>query len=111
MIGVEHGAFNPDGYICLQDNVYRICAPNPADTKEMTACIFWTKISSTDTSPTWDKVVSIYLSYIYKFIVTNNMQFGAVVYNLEQLDTTFNQDNDQIVDYIKATIANVKYVL
>ena len=55
--GVKHGAFNNEGYICIKDNTYHICAPTPADTK-MRACIFWTKTFPEDTSPTWDKVVS-----------------------------------------------------
>jgi hypothetical protein len=55
--GVEHGAFTNDDYICTKDNTYRICAPTSADTG-MSACIFWTKTSPEDTSPTWDKVVS-----------------------------------------------------
>lgn len=55
--GVEHKAFTNEGYICIKDNTYRICAPTPHDT-QMRACIFWTKTSPEDTSPTWDKVVS-----------------------------------------------------
>jgi hypothetical protein len=58
IMGVEHNTFNKDGYICLQENTYRICAPNLPDTDKMTACIFWTKTSPTDTLPTWEKVVS-----------------------------------------------------
>jgi hypothetical protein len=55
--GVERGAFTNDGYICTRDDTYHICAPTSADTR-MRACIFWTKTSPEDTSPTWDKVVS-----------------------------------------------------
>ena len=58
--GVEHKAFTNDGHICTKDNNYHICAPTSAD-KRMRACIFWTKSSPEDTSPTWDKVVSKFL--------------------------------------------------
>ena len=57
--GVENGAFTDDEYICIKDNTHRICAPNSGT--QMIACIFWTRASPEDTSPTWDKVVSIFL--------------------------------------------------
>jgi hypothetical protein len=51
LLGLDHGAFDQDGYICLKDNTYRICAPLPPETDRMVGCIFWTKTSPTDTSP------------------------------------------------------------
>ncbi len=72
-MGVKHGAFSNDGYICLQDNTYRICAPLPSDTHEMTSCIFWTKLSSTDNLPTWEKVVSGLLLLFMLYVIKINV--------------------------------------
>lgn len=57
-MGLKHGAFVEGKYICLQDITYRICAP--LDETRMSACIFWTKTSSKDVTPTWEKVVSLF---------------------------------------------------
>ena len=56
-MGLQHDAFEAEEYICLENITYRICAP-PDETAGMCACIFWTKTSSSDVTPTWDKVVS-----------------------------------------------------
>ncbi len=56
--GIANSAFAEDGYICLQNKTYRICAPLPSESRKMVSIIFWTKMSSMDTSPTWEKVVS-----------------------------------------------------
>jgi hypothetical protein len=59
--GVACGAFRSDEFINVSNKTYRICAPVGA--RKMQACIFWTKSSSADISPSWAKVVSIIISY------------------------------------------------
>lgn len=97
--GVERGAFTNKGYICVE-GLNRICAPTPADT-QMSACIFWTKTSAEDISPTWDKVVSKYL--IFCISPEERFQFGSIVYNLGLLDTKFCQDNNEVSKEMTAT--------
>jgi hypothetical protein len=37
------------------------------------------------------------------------MQFGAVVYNVEQLNTKFRQDDEQVKRHMATTITNIMY--
>jgi hypothetical protein len=75
IIGVENGAFTDDEYICTKDNTHRICAPTSGT--RMTACIFWTRASPEDTSPTWDKVVSLFLIFCVSRKL-NNISLGQL---------------------------------
>lgn len=73
-MGLQRGAFLEGEYICLQNITSRICAPS--DETTMCACIFWTKTSSSDVTPTWDKVVS---SFFLIFMLQAMISFSLVV--------------------------------
>lgn len=103
-IGLEHGAFKEGEYVCLQNNTYRICAP--PDETEMSACIFWTKSSSSDMTPTWDKVVSLFFQ-IFMLQAINRFQFGGIVYNLNTLDKRFSEDNEVMSSYMKMFVTTI----
>jgi hypothetical protein len=69
-IGLEHKAFNKDGYIRADQLTHRLCAPK--DSNEMKSFILWTKDSPTDNEPSWNKVVCIEFLLIQSKLYINN---------------------------------------
>ena len=59
MAAIESGLYADQDVFLIDASWQRLCAP--LQSHKVVACIFWRKNSPTDTTATWDKVVSIYI--------------------------------------------------
>jgi hypothetical protein len=63
-------------YVVLEDEVHRVCA---ATGDKPHAIIFWTKDDESDTKPSADKIVSIFMISLIRR-QTRSLQFGSIIY-------------------------------